>query len=245
VALIAALAAGSLATSAVAADNDGPAPAPPCFDLAIVGRLVKQTYSPLPRDPRAVVLDDRFSLDLAVEQRLAGREPRQRITAQVVMHTEFDKNVRWLLVFLRRLPGGGYSVLGLERDVVRDAAGRFVIPVPRPLSLSSRWYNYIPAGYIGLLRPIRYAPSQTWWLRRKELPTISTCIVADAGDKVICGEPYPDDKNARPDLGAFPWGTMKGDVLVADRGLFVTDIAKANAGRRCPLSRSASLARGR
>jgi hypothetical protein len=217
--------------------NDDP-PSPPCFDVALVGRLVKQTYvpggiEPSP-DPDTVTLDSLFELGIVIEQRLAGEESRARITVPVAMHTKFSDNIRRLLLFLQRRPGGAYWVVGVYTSVIQDRAGRFVIPTPQRLSLKPfRWYNYIPSDYEQLLRPVRYAPARAWWLKRDWLDAIPQCEIAQLDYKFICERPDFDGKKTQTDLAAYPWGTLKGDWMVADRGLFLTDLVKADAGLRC------------
>jgi hypothetical protein len=231
-------AAEAIGAEAVSDEEDSedawPPGPPPCFDLVVVARLVKQTYFPLdPLPDGGFTLDAGFYLDLEIERRLAGVESRTRLTVPIARHTEFPSHVKRLLLFLRRSPRGGYGVRGVSSQIVRDTGGRYVMPAARPLSPMDRPYNYLPVNANALLKPIRYDPAQAWWLEKNYLEGEQFCSDgAPARGGGVCSDPYGKGY-VEPDLSLYPWGTMKEKWFVADRGLFVSDILKANAERRC------------
>jgi hypothetical protein len=204
---------------------------PPCFDVAVVARLLEQTPTPVPPSTDWVVRWP-WKLSLGVEQVLAGTEARQRLTVTHIMHVRYRSEVKRALLFLRRRPNDDYIVVGIELDVVRDRVGRFVMPLASPPWLPKD--SLIPAEYERLMRPIRYAPSQAWWLRRSELKTVPVCVDSPTDYSKICTPPRADEPGARVKFDAYPWGKLRPGWMVAEQGLLVSDLVKADAKFRCP-----------
>lgn len=187
--------------------------APPCFDLAVVARVMRQTPTPFPDAPEGViVMSWPWNLSVAIEQRLAGREARKRINVAAIMHTEFNHEIEHFLMFLKRRPDG-YALVRMQYEIVEDASGRFVMPLAQPLSPDTLSENDLfPADYLRLLRPVRYRARDAWWLQKPHL---------DQND------------NGDVDINAYPWSKMKNGRVIADRGLRLSDFVNALSDRRC------------
>jgi len=89
--------------------------------------------------------------------------------------------------------------------VIRDEQGRFITPFEQPYESEYLWPNgWLPQSYERYLRPIHYRARDAWWLV----------------------DPYVD-----PDEPAVPpgWQTRRGNIVVAVRGLYLSDVARLMA----------------
>ncbi len=182
------------------------APEPyPCFDVAVVARLVHQTPGPYPEDPEVIVMRWPWTLDFQTEQVFIGHETRARFRAMMPLHTYFRRDIDYFLLFLRRDPELGYRVVDWQIYVVLDRRGRFVMPFEAPVPAEDlRPASWIPANYEAYLRPIRYRSEDAWWLNEPEITV--------------------DLDNVPPG-----WYKRRGDQLVALRGLPLSDLTRMMA----------------
>lgn len=198
---------GALATLLAPPARGQETPEPdPCFDVAVVARLVRQTPEPFPDDPDVIVMRWPWILDFETEQVLIGRESRTRFQAMLPMHAEFRRDIEHFLLFLRRDPQWGYRVVDRSMDVVSDRRGRFVIPVERPIEREDlRPASWIPASYESYLRTIRYRAADAWWLNNR----------------------YVEQE----DIDDIPpgWFEQRGNQIVAVRGLRLSDLSRMMA----------------
>ncbi len=198
------LAAPLVAPSLASAQDE----APSCFDVALVARVVDYDPRPLPDLGRdVIVMRWPWDLTLEIEQVLLGSERRERVRAAVSLHTQFNDDVEHLLFFLKRTDGG-YVATEFTAGIIEDRRGRFMTPVEAPLDVEEVYpATWIPADYENLLRPVRYRARDAYWLD-------------DIQWQLEDGYPAVEG-----------WSEIRGDSLVALRGIFLDDLADRLGGQ--------------
>ena len=173
----------------------------PCFDLAVVARVVAQTPDPFPDSgPDVIVIRWPWRLEFEAERVLIGQAEGSRLRVAAAMHTSFNPQIDHFLLLLREGDDGGYGLVDLDYQVVRDRYGRFIRPFAAPaFDEEVRPEGWLPSNYEDFLRPIHYSTSDAWWLT----------------------PPYVDE-----DELADGWFTRQGKRVVAARGLHLGDLAE-------------------
>jgi hypothetical protein len=169
-----------------------------CFDFAVVAHVTKETPTPFPEArPNEIIMSWPWKNELRVEQSLLGRDPGRRVAVFQVQHTSRRASylrTPSLYLLKRRNDGNLWYVHGVG-PLVQDRSGRFVLPVRAPLSDDELAETLaIPIDYKNRLRPIHYTPGE--WDGRID-----------------------DDPPLDP-----AWAIKQGDLAVAKRGLFLSDL---------------------
>jgi len=217
------------APSADEEEQEAPPRPPPCFDVAVVAKLTKQTPRPIP-DDGFLYESWAWTLQAEVQQTLTGPRPPSRIEVLSSQHTGLRAEP-YILLFLRS-DRGGYVRVGSNPWIVKDAEGRFVMPLAGPYRDDDLARGFLPSDYLKRIRPIRYRAEDAWWLERSRWDTL---FILDPTQ-----EPDPDPLVGGPgwdteviDWSAYPWGKIEGDMIVADRGILLTELVQGLAERRC------------
>lgn len=206
----------------------------PCFDTAVVGKIVKQEPIPFDREPDLIYMQTPRRLTIAVKDRFGRPDDRRVVSARIWLHTDLLAD-GYQLFFLRLARDGDYRISDRYSDVVRDRSGRFVMPLARPHRFNPEYDRYIPANYTELLRPVQYRPKDLPSLSNESLARVGVCYEErdeESTEERVCADPY--DFTLPVDAAAYPWGTLVNGNMVADRGLFVSDFVAAIPDRRCP-----------
>jgi hypothetical protein len=184
----------------------------PCFDVALVASAPRYRWLPVPEGDDIIIRSPvRITFD--VEEVMAGRVVGPTVTINAGLHTQYNRRIRYFLLYLKSDRSGRYRIVAGSFDVVRGSDGGFVIPVTEPFDPPPGAGDlFPPPEYEKLLRPIRYRAADAWWLQPSDLETRT-----DGG---IATESYP-------------WGVVKKGGIVAPRGLRVDDVVKAVPPRRC------------
>lgn len=172
-----------------------------CVDVAVVARIVGQTPIEMPEVPGQIIMRWPFMVNLEVEEVVAGSEKRSQIRVAMSLHTRFNPQIRHALFLLRRTDRQGYAVVEMNPYVVSDRRGEFVIPLDeQPQDYELVPEGWLPANYEAWLKPIRYERREAWWLNMNY----------ESEDRL------PDGQDA--------WRTVSKGVVVAKRGLAVSDV---------------------
>lgn len=115
--MIAALLSAAALTGADAPDR--------CFDWAVVGRVTRQTFLGVPRDPDGgLMVDGVYRWDVRVRAALMGEDAPRRVTVGVMAHTAWrSAATRRVVLFLRRDADGQMRLVGrnvLDRNAQRS-----------------------------------------------------------------------------------------------------------------------------
>jgi hypothetical protein len=181
-----------------------------CADSVVMADITHYDPTPLPeREQGVFVIRWPWKLTAVVRENLAGAKTPRRITIRASLHVEFNPQIKHFVMFLGKGSGREYTLEGFEYRFIRDARGRHMMPIEAPMNTG--WLSpegHLPSNYEALLRPVKYRAKDAWWLK---LPTF-----------------------VKKDPTDYPWGTVHGDYIVADRGLFLTDMLAHLKASRCP-----------
>jgi hypothetical protein len=98
-----------------------------CYDLKVRAKPIGQFPTPIPNDPRHIVISWPWFVDLEVKRVIDGRFNDPRISALAVLHSSYGDNTRtWLL---RDNTLGEYNILRLAEP---DKSHRCPQNVDRP-----------------------------------------------------------------------------------------------------------------
>jgi hypothetical protein len=199
-----------LVSSALLAQDKTPEESRTCVESVVIADVTHYDPNPLPEHEEGVFVTRwPWTLTTVVRQHLHGPKTPRRISVRASLHTQFNPEIQNLVMFLSKGEGRQYWLEGIEYRFIRDSRGRLVMPVEAPLP--EGWLQpegFLPANYEALLRPVKYRAKDAWWL---ELPTLFKKEPAD-----------------------FPWGTVRGDYIVADRGLYLKDMLTHLKAPSCP-----------
>lgn len=188
---------------------------PTCFDLAVIAKSPRYKWLPIAsaHDPGDIILSRPVRVSFDVEQNLIGSFFLDKIQVETILHTEYNRQIRHFLLFLKKRPDGRLSLVRLQPYVVQLSNGNYALPLIEPMEEN----DLQPEGFISLdyqdrITKLHYAASEAWWL--------------DSDRKSL-----DDQQQLTQD---YPWLEFKRGRVTAPRGLDARSLIDLTRTRRCP-----------
>lgn len=188
--------------------------APKCADLVLIGKIAAYHPTNILEQENVVVITWPWDLDIDVEQVILGKANQGRLHVKASLHTAYRGEIEHFLMFFTREEGHYWLDRGrLSVEIVRDGAGKLVLPIAEPVASSELLPDgWIAPDYASRLRPISIGHHGVWWMK----------------DEKADGTPINDKRfvDAYKSGKQSDWLTESDGWIVPKRGLTLADLKK-------------------